>query len=121
MPPFRFNEISDVAEMCILVCFPFPMQKLLVRGMTGFIMVYKLINGIFNSVHKFTVSTYTGKNETIILDQIIKSKDKDILLRLDSSEQTDPLKAGFLVTTALVRLPHSYLQLFPSHSSKGLW
>lgn len=82
--------------------------------MTGFIMVYKLINGIFNSVHKFTVSTYTGINETIILDQIIKSKDKDILLRLDSSEQTDPLKAGFPATTALVRLPHSYLQLFPT-------
>lgn len=68
--------------------------------MTGFIMVYKLINGIFNSVHKFTVSTYTGINETIILGQIIKSKDKDILLRLDSSELTDPLKAGFPATTA---------------------
>lgn len=39
-------------------------------------------------------------NETIILDQIIKSKDKDILLilRLDNSELTDPLKAGFPAT-----------------------
>lgn len=82
--------------------------------MTGFIMVYKLINGVFNSVHKFTVSTYTGINKTIILDQIIKSKDKDILLRLVDSELTDPLKDGFPATTALVRLPHSYSQLFPS-------
>ena len=40
--------------------------------MTGFIMVYKLINGIFNSVQKGTVSTHTGINETIILDQLIK-------------------------------------------------
>lgn len=55
--------------------------------MTGFITVYKLINGVFNSVHKSTASTYTGMNETIILDQII-SKNKDILLRLEGSELT---------------------------------
>lgn len=55
--------------------------------MTGFITVYKLINGGFNSVHKSTASTYTGMNETIILDQII-SKNKDILLRLEGSELT---------------------------------
>lgn len=29
---FRFNEISDVAKICILICFPFPMQDLLARG-----------------------------------------------------------------------------------------
>lgn len=56
--------------------------------MTGFITVYKLINGVFNSVHKSTASTYTGMNETIVLDQIIRSKDKDILLRLEGSELT---------------------------------
>lgn len=55
--------------------------------MTGFITVYKLINGVFNSVHKSTASTYTGMNETIILDQIV-SKNKDILLRLEGSELT---------------------------------
>lgn len=35
--------------------------------MTGFITVCKLINGVFNSVHKSTASTYTGMNETIII------------------------------------------------------
>lgn len=54
--------------------------------MTCFIMIYKLINGIFNSVHKCTISTYTGINETIILDQIIKSKDRRHSFEIDSSE-----------------------------------
>lgn len=61
--------------------------------MTDFIMVYKLINGIFNSVHKFTVSTYTGINETII-------RPNYQIKRQRHTFETDPLKAGFPATTA---------------------
>lgn len=56
------------------VSFPFQCKICWWGEMTGFIKVYKLINGIFNYLHKFTVSTYTGMSETIILDQIIKSR-----------------------------------------------
>jgi hypothetical protein len=57
-----FHEISDAAEICVLTCFTFPTQDLLLRGndYLGFLMVYKLINGIFNSVPKFTGSIDTG-------------------------------------------------------------
>lgn len=33
---FRFNEIPDVAKICIFICFPFPMQDLLVRENDSF-------------------------------------------------------------------------------------
>lgn len=83
--------------------------------MTGFITVYKLINRIFNSVHKFTASTYTGMNETIIVDQIIRPEDKDILLRLEGSELTwTSWRPVFQPLPALPRHPArpcSHLQL----------
>lgn len=60
---------------------------------------YKLIHGIFNSVHKFTVRTYTGMNEQLYQTKITKSKSNDILVRLEVLEPTwTSLKASFPAT-----------------------
>lgn len=75
----------EVAEICILFSFSNARSAGEGKCLTGFITVYKLINGIFSSVHKSTVSTYTGMRDTIILDQIIRSK--DILLGVPTVEQ----------------------------------
>ncbi|EAW84551.1 solute carrier family 35, member E1, isoform CRA_b [Homo sapiens] len=60
-------------------------------------MVYKLINGLFNSVYKFTASTYTGMNEAITLHQISRSKDKHIFLRLEGPHPPAPCQDGVLL------------------------
>lgn len=43
-----------------------------------FLTVYKLINGILSSVHRLTASMNTGMVETIRVDQILRSKDKQL-------------------------------------------
>lgn len=41
-------------------------------------MVYKLINGILSSVHRLTASMNTGTDETIRVDQILRSKEEQL-------------------------------------------
>lgn len=60
-------------NLCINAFFLFHGAK---RPLSLFLTVYKLINGILSSVHRLTASMNTGIDETIRVDQILRSKDK---------------------------------------------
>lgn len=66
-----FLDFHDVAVICVVMLFFFfPGRE---KAHLTFLMVYKLVNGIFNSAHRLPASVNTRMDETIRVDQIFKS------------------------------------------------
>lgn len=71
-----FGLLKYSCNLCINVFFfPFSGSK---RPISHFLTVYKLINGILSSVHRLTASMNTGTDETIRVDQILRSKEEQL-------------------------------------------
>lgn len=66
-------------NLCINAFFLFQGAK---RPVSLFLTVYKLINGILSSVHRLPASVNTGMDETIKVNQILRSKDEQLGLQL---------------------------------------
>lgn len=64
---YVFLDFYDVAIICILMHFSFSNVRFARKGKAHltFLTVYKLINGIFNSVHRLAAGVNTGMDETI--------------------------------------------------------
>lgn len=65
------------------------------KYLTGFITVYTWINGIFSSVHKSTVSTYTGMRDNHIRPNHQIKRQRHTFETWKFKADTDLLKASF--------------------------
>lgn len=92
--------------MCFF--FPFSGSK---RPISLFLTVYKLINGILSSVHRFTASMNTGIDETIRVDQILRSKEEQLGLAA--------LATCLPVHEVLATLSATYTECYPSTQEAG--